>query len=238
MRVGLTLICQFIRSSSTHHRPWQIALGITLGLLIGLLPKTTALFAVVGIVGFVLPIHLPLLALTAFIVSFATPLIEVPLGQLGLWSLTLPRMESYWFKVDRFPLIPWLGIHNSVVHGTLMLWFCASIPVYACCLALSRWFILDGVQQQVASIVDSFQLINVPAATIIPPKNQESRAFRGTCDAEAVKTCEPSTVPPVVVWDEISYAADSEHIKPLRFELDKLLDVRADADMETSETPL
>jgi len=235
MRVGLTLICQFVRSSSSHHRPWQIALGITIGLLIGLLPKTTALFAVVGILGFFMPVHLPLLALTAFVVTFATPLLEAPLGQLGLWSLTHPRTATFWFKLDRFPLIPWLGIHNSVVHGSLMLWLGAAFPAYACCLALGRVFMIDGVQQEVASIVDSFQLINEPAATIIPPKNQQPRSFMGPLEAGAIEYFESPTAPPVVVWDDITYGKAPDQTKPLRFELDKLLAARSDADFEQSE---
>lgn len=223
MRVGLTLICQFIRSSSSHHRPGQIALGITIGLLIGLLPKTTALFACVGLISFFMPVHLPLLTLTAFVASFAAPLLEAPLGQLGLWSLTHPRSAAFWFKLDRLPLVPWLGIHNSVVHGSFMLWMCSAIPVYVCSRSLSRVFVMDELEQQVATIVDSFKLVNEPAATIIAPTNQEPRAYKASLEAGTTSSIAKPVTPPIVVWDDASQEKAADATKPLRFELDKLL---------------
>ncbi len=203
MRVGYMLICQFVRRSSSHQRPWQIALAITVGLLLGIVPKATALFVAVGLLCFILPVHLPILVLCAVATWSAAPLLETPMAHLGLWSLTHPTLAAYWLKLDSLPLIPWLGVHNSVVHGSILLWSCMSVPVFVCCFALSRTLIGEEVVNEAEHIADSVQLNPTRAATTDQTAVQVLKPISGPLHPGVVDS---TMAPPNVIWDDVDYS--------------------------------
>ncbi len=215
MRVGYMLICQFVRSSSSHHRPWQIALAVTVGLLLGIVPKSTALFVAFSLLCFLLPAHLPILVLCAVATWSAAPLLETPLAHLGLWSLTHPSLAPYWLKLDSLPLIPWLGVHNSVVHGSLLLWSCMSVPAFASCFALSRAFFGEDIINEAAQIADSVQLNHKLATTTVQTTEQVLKPISGPLHPGAVDS---TIAPPKVIWDDIDYSVTDDRA-PHTFEL-------------------
>lgn len=127
-----------LRSSSSRHQPWQLAAALAMGVLCGLLPKLSFLFCLIGCGCVLLPIHLPLAALTCAVASLAA-MAAVPLaGRLGLWSLTHPVLISFWSTLDALPLIPWLGLHNSVVNGSILMGLGLWLPVYLATRPIAR----------------------------------------------------------------------------------------------------
>ena len=212
MRAGLALICQFVRSSSSRHKPWQVALAITVGLLLGIIPKTTALFAMLCLVSFLAPIHLPILVLFAIATSCVAPLLETPLAHLGYWSLTHPKLVAFWFRIDTLPFAPWMGIHNTVVHGSLVLWSCLAAPVFVCSLVVSRMTLVDGIAAEADRIADSFQLLRTKAPALEYSVAQELRPIAGTLQPGPAAS---TTAPPIVVWDDIHYQSPSEITAPM-----------------------
>lgn len=117
-------------ATSSHHSPRQLAQALLIGTLLGLIPKANLLAVLLFTAGLVWPTHLLLLLTTAIGVSCFGPLLQVPLGQLGLWSLTQPQLASVWKRLDRLPIVPWLALHNTVVNGAVVVWLAASVPVY------------------------------------------------------------------------------------------------------------
>ena len=199
MRLGSTLLCRIVRSSSSRHRPWQVAMAVTAGALLGLLPKSILLFALVGLICFVIPAHLPMLALTAILISFASPLLHPTLGRIGLWSLTHPNLSVYWMRLDSMPLVPWLGIHNTVVNGSLIAWLVASVPVYISSLMVSKMLMHSEVPDEVADILLSTE--ESPKASSVD-EAQEIRPLLGLRAPGAVR---PRIEPPIVIWDDINH---------------------------------
>ncbi|MCA9180228.1 MAG: hypothetical protein KDA51_02225, partial [Planctomycetales bacterium] len=89
-------------------------------------------FCVIGGLCCAAPIHLPLAALTCMVVSSsASTTMAATAGRVGLWSLTHPDLMELWFKLNALPWVSWLGLNNSVVHGSLLLGLAFLIPVYA-----------------------------------------------------------------------------------------------------------
>ncbi len=208
MRLGSTLICRFVRSTSSHHRPWQIALAVAAGALLGLLPKSSMLVVVASFLCYLIPAHLPILVLTAVSISLAGPLLETTMGQIGLWSLTHPNLTGFWNRLDSFPLIPWLGIHNTVVNGSCVVWLVASIPIYVCALMVSRLFIDVSIPD---AVVEVLLTADEPRAERSSEQEHVIRPIAGLRDPSIDRM---PIEPPVVIWDDINHDpmfVDSEY---------------------------
>lgn len=200
MRLGSTLLCRFIRSTSSHHRPWQIAMAITAGVLLGILPKTSLLFALVGLICFLVPAHLPLLAMTAMVISFASPLLQTTFGSVGLWSLTHPELSAYWLRLDSLPLVPWLGLHNSVVNGSLCAWIVTSVPVFMISRMVTQILFDVAISDEVADILLASS--EQPRAVLSVEESHEIRPVTGSREPGVERT---PMEPPVVIWDDINH---------------------------------
>jgi uncharacterized protein (TIGR03546 family) len=199
MRLGSTLICRFVRSTSSHHRHWHIALAVTAGVLLGILPKSSLLIPLVGLICFVIPAHLPLLALTAILISFATPLLESTMGRIGLWSLTHPQLSAYWMRLESLPLAPWLSIQNTVVNGSLVTWFAASVPIYLCSLLLSKILIDESITDEIVNVMLTRDASQSADAL---DRAHEVRPVSGLLEPGSSRTC---IAPPIVIWDDINH---------------------------------
>ncbi len=206
MRLGSTLICRLVQSTSSHHRPWQIALAVTAGMLLGILPKISLLFLIVGMICFVIPAHLPLLVVTAILISFTSPLLESTLGRIGLWSLTHPQLAAYWIRLDSLPWVPWLGIHNTVAHGSLIAWLAAAVPVYVSCRVVGRILIDEAMADTVAAGLLSADAS--PYTSAVDP-NHEIRPLAGMREPGSVRV---GIEPPIVIWDDIQHDQQSDDL--------------------------
>lgn len=128
-----------LRTTSSRHKPWQVALAIALGMCCGLVPKANLTFMLMAGVCYVLPIHLPLAIVACLLTSLVAPSMEASLGQLGLWSLRQPHLREFWLRLDGFPLVPWFALHNSIVHGSLLFGTAFLIPLHYMLLPFARW---------------------------------------------------------------------------------------------------
>lgn len=123
-------IRSLLRRTSSCHQPWQLSLAIAMGVVCGLLPKFSLLFCVVAVLCCGLPIHLPLAAVICCISSFFVGPLTQTAGRAGLWSLTSPSLVDMWSSLDSLPWLPWIGLHNSVVHGSLLIGLSIALPVF------------------------------------------------------------------------------------------------------------
>ena len=123
-------IRSLLRNTSSQHRPWQLSAAMALGVLCGLLPKFSLMFCLVGGVCCAAPIHLPVAALACLVSSIAATAMAATAGRLGLWSLTHPELMEMWLTRNSQPWVPWLGLNNSVVHGSLLIGLALLVPVY------------------------------------------------------------------------------------------------------------
>ena len=110
--------------------PHEIAAGFALGMVLGLVPKGNLIAVSLCVVLFSLRVNkaagLAAVALFSLVGQWADPITH----KIGLWALTLDSMQSVYASVFNLLLGPWLGIHNTVVAGTLVLGSYAAYPVY------------------------------------------------------------------------------------------------------------
>lgn len=117
----LAIIRQFFQGLTAETTPGQIGAGITLGFLIGLMPKATLTAQVLIIVMMATRVNIPMAVLTVFAVSLVNPLLDKITDPLGYALLTSEALRPLWTKLYNMPLAPWTGFNNTVVPGGLVL---------------------------------------------------------------------------------------------------------------------
>ncbi len=137
-------LASVLRKTSSRSRPWQIALGVSLGVIAGCAFHSPVLMVACLAIAFWLPVH-AIACLTATVASAAIVALLVPqLGTLGEWSLTHPGLAGLWQRIDSLPLVPWLGLHNTVINGACIAGLTASIPFALATLFAARWIMADA----------------------------------------------------------------------------------------------
>ena len=116
----------FARDSS----PRQVALGIALGMMIGLVPKGNLVAVGLAVLLFGLRVNVGSGLLVAFLVSLVSPQLDELTHGLGMRVLSLPvvyRQLTAWYEL---PLVPWTSLNNSVVMGGSLLGAALFYPVF------------------------------------------------------------------------------------------------------------
>ena len=116
--------------------PRQLALGIALGSLIGVLPKDNILFVGSVILLIVSGANLLTGAVACFIGCLSTNLIEPVAHRLGQHLLAPDCLYAPVQSLMQLPLAPWTRLDNTVVAGCLFLGVVAFIPMYLISLLL------------------------------------------------------------------------------------------------------
>ena len=127
-----------IRSSAiSRDTPRQLAWGLALGVLLGLVPKGNLCAVVISTFILATRVNFATGMLSAAVFSllgpFADPLTQ-PIGQALLGH---NRLEPLWVYLYDLPLVPWTAFNNTAVMGNLVLGLAMLYPSYRLSL---RWF--------------------------------------------------------------------------------------------------
>lgn len=110
--------------------PHQLALGITMGVMIGLLPKDSLLPYLLGALAILSPGNLLCLFVGLGAGSLIGPHCDPVTHRIGESILTYQPLGSIWATLYDLPLMPWFRFENTVVMGSLALGLIAALPVY------------------------------------------------------------------------------------------------------------
>jgi uncharacterized protein (TIGR03546 family) len=130
--------------------PRQIALGVALGMMIGLLPKDNLTALSLTVILFAFKFNLPagLLSILAF--SWVGVALDPLAHRTGDWVLHQSTLELAWAWIFQLPLMPWTAMNNTVVAGQFLFGLALMAPVYyAAKAAADRW--LEPASQWVTS---------------------------------------------------------------------------------------
>jgi len=119
-----------IEAITSEDAPQRLALGVALGMVVGLVPKGN-LTAVV-LLGLALSVRASLAAVVgaAGLFSVLGVWLDPLAHHLGLRVLTQAWLQPVGARLYDLPLFPWTGLNNTVVFGSLMLGLALFWPVY------------------------------------------------------------------------------------------------------------
>lgn len=121
----------FTASVKGFDSPAQLALGVSLGLVIGLLPKDSLLPYLLGMMALLTNANLVTLIVSGLVFSWIGPVADPLTHQIGGWLLTFDPLESVWAWLYQVPLMPWTRFENTVVMGSLVFGLLLSFPIYS-----------------------------------------------------------------------------------------------------------
>ena len=110
--------------------PRQLAVGVTLGMMIGLVPKGNLIAVGLLVLLFAVRANLATGTVAGVLFSWIGFLVDPISHRIGHALLSAERLQPIWAYLYDLPLIPWTGFNNTVVFGSLILGICLSYPVY------------------------------------------------------------------------------------------------------------
>ncbi len=113
---------------------YRVAGGIATGLLIGVLPKDSALPYLFGVFAILLPFSLLATAISAVIFSMVSPLLDPTWDQVGYEILSSSHFHSFGVWLETLPAVAWTRFNNTVVMGSLVCSTAAWLPCFGICL--------------------------------------------------------------------------------------------------------
>jgi uncharacterized protein (TIGR03546 family) len=119
-----------LKSLVTESTPRQMALGLAMGLLIGLVPKGNLLAIGLGIILAATRANLAIAAAAAVACMLASAWVDPVSDRIGAWVLSQPALQSFWTQLYNAPLLPWTDFNNSIVMGGFLLGLVLLWPVY------------------------------------------------------------------------------------------------------------
>lgn len=118
--------------------PHQLAGGVALGALLGVIPhgNLLALFVLVTVLCF--RVNHALLAVVAIAVSFGATSLDPYSNAVGEYLLTHPTGSSLATQAWALPLVPWTDLNNTVVLGSFVIGLASVLPIFFLTLPFFR----------------------------------------------------------------------------------------------------
>jgi len=125
----LKLISTVRRAIAGRRYPSQLAWGLALGVLLGLIPHGN--FLTVALVLFVLALQVnhAMVALVGIGLTFAAPKLDPQFHAVGQWFFEQPQVAETMAKAWQWPLVPWTDLNNTVVMGSFLIGLAAVLPI-------------------------------------------------------------------------------------------------------------
>jgi uncharacterized protein (TIGR03546 family) len=127
---AITALRKFCRLLLASNAPEQLALGFTIGMILGLMPKGNLIALSLCVLLFSMRCNKGLGLAVAVMFSFVGPWTDPFAHRLGLAALSLQPIQATYASIFKLPLGPWLGFNNTVVAGSLLMGLYLAYPVY------------------------------------------------------------------------------------------------------------
>lgn len=122
-------ITKLINALNSNVKPSHISNGICLGLILGFMPKTNALWYLLFVFFFFLRINRGGLLLFALIGSLVAPALDGVFDKVGYAVLTYPKFEKFFSWIIDVPFVGFTRFNNTIVMGSLAVGLALYIPL-------------------------------------------------------------------------------------------------------------
>lgn len=123
-------IRQLFSALAANDSPRQLAWGFTLGMMLGMTPKGNLIAAALAMLICALRVNKPAGLLSAALFSAVSPLCDGLTHKIGLKLLEQPGLQGFFAWLYDLPLGPFIGFHNTVTIGSLLLALYITYPCY------------------------------------------------------------------------------------------------------------
>lgn len=151
---------QLFKALNANQHPGQIALGFTLGMIMGLTP----LFFPHTLVTLVLLVFLRV-NFAAFVVAWGVfsalaYMLDPWFDQLGYVVLTLPGLVEFWTAAYNNAFWRWLAFNNTLVMGSLLIAYSFALPFF-----ILSWWLIRVYRQRLLAWAQRFKIVQLLSAS-------------------------------------------------------------------------
>lgn len=163
----ITWIAKVVASLNANRRAGEIGAGVSMGLLLALMPAGNLLWLLIFVVTVFLKLNLGMELLVLAILKPIVPLADPWLHGLGLSLLTAEPLFGFFTSLYNLPLLPFTRFNNTVVMGGLLAGVVLWIPVFFLSLLLVRVY-RKKIHPRLAEskIVKAFQRVPIVSKLI------------------------------------------------------------------------
>lgn len=108
----------------------SIALGLSLGLVLGFSPILSLQTLLILGFCFLFRVQIAALFLSSFIFKFVAYLLDPICHKIGRWFLENETLIPLWTMLYNLPLVPFTQFNNTIVMGSGVLSFILAIPLF------------------------------------------------------------------------------------------------------------
>jgi uncharacterized protein (TIGR03546 family) len=113
-----------------RNQPGQLAWGFALGILLGLVPSSSPIAALILTLVCCLKVNHGMAGVTALVTTLVAAKLDPYSHAVGMKLLEHPQLIGAWAFVWQLPGVPWMSINNTVVLGSLVLGLVSVGPTY------------------------------------------------------------------------------------------------------------
>jgi uncharacterized protein (TIGR03546 family) len=121
---------QMVAALLAGDSPRQLAAGIAIGMVLGLVPKGNLIAVSLCVLVFSLRVNTGLALLAATVFTWIGAGIDPFASKLGMQVLMISSLQATYASVFNLPLGPWIGFNNTVVTGSFLIGVYLAYPTY------------------------------------------------------------------------------------------------------------
>ncbi len=178
---SLKLLNNVRKAIAGRKYPHQLAGGVALGVLLGIIPHGNLLALIVLATVLCFQVNHAIMGVVAIAASFGATRLDVYSHRIGEAVLTHPTGFQIAERAWAMPGVPWTDLNNTVVLGSFVIGVAATLPIFLITLPLFRWIAPATAVEDPTSIV--------PPA----PLNEQASAEVGHATAASLPA--PATIP-------------------------------------------
>jgi uncharacterized protein (TIGR03546 family) len=117
----LTYVQKLFKALNENVSPNEIAGGVVLGSIIGLIPKTNLLALFIWILILLLQVNIAMATFAIVVFAIVGHITDPLFEKLGYLVLTgIPGLEGFWTWLYNLPIVPFTSFNNTLVMGNLI----------------------------------------------------------------------------------------------------------------------
>lgn len=140
----IKLISSIRKTIAGRRHPSQLAWGLALGVLLGLIPHGNLLTVALVLVVLTLQVNHAIVALVGIGLTFIAPKLDPQFDAVGRWFFNQPQVAETMAKAWQMPLVPWTDLNNTVVMGSFLIGLVSLLPIVMLTYPVLRRWALAG----------------------------------------------------------------------------------------------
>lgn len=131
---------KFFKTLNSNSHPGEIAHAVSIGLIMGFLPKTNALWYILAVFFLFIRINKGAFFIYTFLFSLLAPALDNLFDKIGYAVLTFDKLEVIFDAMLNTPFVSFTRFNNTIVMGSLVSGIVLYIPAYIIArLILKLW---------------------------------------------------------------------------------------------------